>query len=859
MKKFIVQIVLTMLPALSMLAQDRPVMGTVLLNGKEIPAEYRLSGSQATLGSGRNACIPHHSSGRLIVPSTITVDGSTYDVTAISPMAFRLCNNITFVQLPEGVESIGNFAFKGCAGLVELALPSTLQTIGSGAFVGLSGLKCIYCPAAEPPKWEYNDVFCRHEGGIGSSQTYSNSTTNLYVPLDKMDEYRNSVFSDESLGWTTPDGWCFFTNVKGINDYETEWGLGISTPIALNHFRDRVNAGDTFAGKIVKIEADLDMMGQEWDTGIGGRDGFFNGTFEGQAHTISNLRIEVPEDKNIQQLGFFTRVVDATVTNLRIDNLKVISKSSRSDWAGVIAGTSSSSTISNTYVKNSEVHAMGDVGGLIGGDVMSKINKCVVDNIYVNNNNDESHRGTGAGGLVGRAEVTKIRNCAVINRRDPVNLSEYCIAGPFVGLGDYGRTTVDYCYSDAKVFSGNGALFDEESYMPFVPTMEKNGYTHGEHVVMFRQKVWNPEQNRDVEISQGMMKNFMYLVTYLGLKDWVYCVGEYPLPDCFEDLYEVKVNHFSLRPATLTTPRPNALAPTVNISADDWKWGKYRNASFTTSSLWFDDNLNFADREQIPIGTATIECTNGVRYDRTLTAPEKGTQTTEYPVYQTDEDGMIVLDDNGKRIPTGETASVEETVYEPTPYCLYLPYSLTFSNGIHLYQPTEVQKLDNSTAQVTFVEKDVLFAEAWTPYYVIVDAPTVSLSTEERVVLLPWEDNRIEVPEGLFFEGARTKVKEGTKEAWLLQTDAIWHKEDSGILPFRSYFYATGSSYGEITKLTSQIKEPEGVGVITGVTGNGKIMNKEVKGWFSLQGVRLNGEPTTSGVYIKDGRKVVIR
>ena len=160
---------------------------------------------------------------------------------------------------------------------------------------------------------------------------------------------------------------------------------------------------------------------------------------------------------------------------------------------------------------------------------------------------------------------------------------------------------------------------------------------------------------------------------------------------------------------------------------------------------------------------------------------------------------------------------------------------------------------------MTFVEKDVLCAEAWTPYYVIVDAPTVSLSTEERVVLLPWEDNRIEVPEGLFFEGARTKVKEGTKEAWLLQTDAIWHKEDSGILPFRSYFYATGSSYGEITKLTSQIKEPEGVGVITGVTGNGKIMNKEVKGWFSLQGVRLNGEPTTSGVYIKDGRKVVIR
>ena len=110
---------------------------------------------------------------------------------------------------------------------------------------------------------------------------------------------------------------------------------------------------------------------------------------------------------NDGQIRIIPSLVDATITNLRIDNLKVISKSSRSDWAGVIAGSSSSSTISNTYVKNSEVHAMGDVGGLVGGDVMSKVNKCVVDNIYVNNNNDESHRGTGAGGLVGRGEATK--------------------------------------------------------------------------------------------------------------------------------------------------------------------------------------------------------------------------------------------------------------------------------------------------------------------------------------------------------------------------------------------------------------------------------------------------------------------
>ena len=162
MKKQIIYIILIgcLLP-LTMWAQPAPVMGTLLLNGQEVPAEYVMSGEKASLGSGRNACIPHYSQGRVIVPKEITVDGTTYPVTAVSSMAFRLCNNINFVQLPEGVKRIGNFAFKGCSSLLVVVLPSTLESIGSGAFIGL-GLRGIYCQGNTPPKWEFNDVFCRH-------------------------------------------------------------------------------------------------------------------------------------------------------------------------------------------------------------------------------------------------------------------------------------------------------------------------------------------------------------------------------------------------------------------------------------------------------------------------------------------------------------------------------------------------------------------------------------------------------------------------------------------------------------------------------------------------------------------------
>lgn len=784
MKKQIIYIILIgcLLP-LTMWAQPAPVMGTLLLNGKEIPAEYTISGGKASLGSGRNACIPQYSEGRVIVPKEITVDGTTYPVTAISSMAFRLCNNINFVQLPEGVKRIGNFAFKGCSSLLVLVLPSTLESIGSGAFIGL-GLRGIYCQGNTPPKWEYNDVFCRHEGGISSSKIYSNTTTTLYVPEVVRETYEQSAFSDESLGWTTPDGWKYFQKVKGTNDYETEWGLGISTLPALNSFRDRVNSGENFDGKIVKLEADIDMTTQEWDSGIGGGGAnrfTYKGTFDGQGHTISNLRINIDEsNSDIQTLGFFRLVENATITNLRIDNFYLISQSPITDAAGVVAGLSNGGTFSNIYVSNSEVYCCGNAGGLVGQAIVSEFNKCVVDNVWVHHTvvgNNNSNRG--AGGLVGHSQAATIRNCAAIRLRT-TDETIPCYKGPFVGLGSTG-TTIDYCYTDAQQFKN------------FAPTEESDGYTHGEHVVVAGQKVWFPKGWQYREVDGAFMRNFLVLPPILGLDDWVYCIGEYPLPDCFEDRYPVEVNKFSLRPATLTTPRPNALSYTTLPNADDWHDGNYLNASFKASSLWIDDNLNYGDREHLPIGKATIECTNGVRYDRTLTAPENGTRTMEYPVYQTDEDGTIVLDENGKRIPTGETTIVEETIYKPTPYSFCLPYELTFSSGLHLFTPTYVSEIGSGVAQVTFERKEDGVAEAWTPYYALVDADFVSLSTEEHVTLVPDPHIVIEASKANF-EGTAVATKRSTKDAYLLQDDKTWRKEGDMIPPFRAYFCAKPGS-----------------------------------------------------------------
>ena len=189
------------------------VKGTVTLGNTAVQAEYVLEGMSAKLGSGFNACVPHYSVGELVVPPTITVDGTVYPVTEVSSLAFRFCTKLTRVTLPEGLTRIGDFAFFGCQGLLEVELPSTLTTVGAGAFYELSGLQHVFIHAVTPPVWEYNDVFCFHSGGISDTQSYHTNQVTLHVPIGSMDTYRHANFTNAALGWTTADGWGYFNNI----------------------------------------------------------------------------------------------------------------------------------------------------------------------------------------------------------------------------------------------------------------------------------------------------------------------------------------------------------------------------------------------------------------------------------------------------------------------------------------------------------------------------------------------------------------------------------------------------------------------------------------------------------------------
>lgn len=52
--------------------------------------------------------------GQVSIPSTVTKDGTSFDVTRIGDFAFSKCENLTSVTIPESISFIGASAFSGC-------------------------------------------------------------------------------------------------------------------------------------------------------------------------------------------------------------------------------------------------------------------------------------------------------------------------------------------------------------------------------------------------------------------------------------------------------------------------------------------------------------------------------------------------------------------------------------------------------------------------------------------------------------------------------------------------------------------------------------------------------------------------
>ena len=85
-------------------------------------------------------------SGDIVIPSTITVNDSTFSVVAIASYAFQNCTEVTSLSIDEGINSIYDFSFSGCSSLASVKLPESLTILGNWCFTGCSSLTEITIP-----------------------------------------------------------------------------------------------------------------------------------------------------------------------------------------------------------------------------------------------------------------------------------------------------------------------------------------------------------------------------------------------------------------------------------------------------------------------------------------------------------------------------------------------------------------------------------------------------------------------------------------------------------------------------------------------------------------------------------------
>lgn len=209
-------------------------------------------------------------------------------------------------------------------------------------------------------------------------------------------------------------------NYKNEGDGTAENPYKISLPKQLAALATDVNNGTfTETEKHFALQGNLDLSDYEDWTPIGNTVHPFTGVFDGQGHTIRNLKIENNNPNNVKEWGLFGMVKDATIQSVKVDGSVMLSKFGDSDEGaeadmdgiGGIVGRCSGEK-NNFYGCHSNVTIQGTaesnfvgVGGIVGFVKEGKTTLVACSNtskISV----DSKNWSVPVGGLIGRLRMT---------------------------------------------------------------------------------------------------------------------------------------------------------------------------------------------------------------------------------------------------------------------------------------------------------------------------------------------------------------------------------------------------------------------------------------------------------------------
>lgn len=231
--------------------------------------------------------------------------------------------------------------------------------------------------------------------------------------------------------------------ISSLDYYQDGTNYYIRSAKGFSYFASRVNAlagYQTFSGSTIYLETDIDLADNGWKP-IGNNSQFFQGTFDGQNHSIFNLNVEVSNSDYAGLFGYTTGVIK----NLKIKNASITASAK---YVGTIAGEISGLTNQNRIDKCSvsgkvKTNSNEVIGGLVGQLTNSKLYRSFSETSI-------SSSATSIGGLVGSANNAEIEQSYY--EGEITSTSSY--AGGLVGQTK-NNVTIKNCYNVGGVVGGS--------------------------------------------------------------------------------------------------------------------------------------------------------------------------------------------------------------------------------------------------------------------------------------------------------------------------------------------------------------------------------------------------------------------
>ena len=204
----------------------------------------------------------------------------------------------------------------------------------------------------------------------------------------------------------------------------------------------QVNAGTSYQGYTVKLTADIDLQENMW-VPIGKSGSTFQGVFDGDGHTISNLLFN---NSRMSDVGLFGLTTNGEIKNFTLHNAQVTGYLD----VGAVAGTPYTSKYTNIKLTGKvQVNGYAYVGGMLGKNAYANLTDLtinVADGSYVKANS-QNYR-TYVGGLVGFMGEGKQVVKNVTSNIDVIGST--CDVGGITGIAHYGNTFIN-CHSSGDV------------------------------------------------------------------------------------------------------------------------------------------------------------------------------------------------------------------------------------------------------------------------------------------------------------------------------------------------------------------------------------------------------------------------